>query len=254
MTDLCDIASIYNKNGIIEPKVKKNFGQLKDSYINCLFKGKYKFIEDHFPKFINDSVEQIIDKICMFIENSNKFYVDFQKRSNKNILNEYGFIINKNNLLDFYFYISAGCGLDDENRDMSINIQARQTTNFIINNYPTNKIKNYILHATILDLKKLHPKKYKNIKNFKELYQKFDINKWYKISGEILKEAKLQLKQDKEIFINDFFSSFNGKINMKTLPNSINYYLQFVSKFYNKYQIKKEVERKLKEKKIKYSL
>ena len=249
MTELCDIAVIYTKSGNIESKVKKNFGELKDSNINCLFEEKYKFIEDYFPKFINDSAEKIIDKICMFIENYDKFYIDFTKRKDKNILNEYGFIINKNNLLDFYFYVDI-----IGNKNVEINEEVNKIANFIINDYPTNKIKNYILNVTILDLKKLHPKKYEKIKNFKELYQQFDVNKLYKISGEILKEVKLQLKKEREIFTNQFFSYFDGKINMKTLPNSINYYLQFISKFYNKNHIKKEIERKLKKKKIKYSL
>ena len=41
---------------------------------------------------------------------------------------------------------------------------------------------------------------------------------------------------------------------MDILPNSISYYLKFISKFYNKNHIKIEVERKLKKKKIKYKL
>ena len=75
----------------------------------------------------------------------------------------------------------------DNNKNTKYHGDARKTIIYLINNLNINKIKNYLIFEYILNEKESNPKKYKNIKNFKELYKLFDIEV---ISKDILKMLK----------------------------------------------------------------
>ena len=279
------------KNGNFNRIIKKKFELLKNSEIYCLFNGQYKFIETFFPKFIGDSIEEIIKKICLFIKESDNFYYIFNpldinvineinlKKVKKN---EYGYIINKNNLFDFFFY-NGTCDLYKKNKEINSKNTLNNTLNNknffkqfdkktisdviidFIKNININKIKNSLIFMYIRIKQYENPKKYKNIKNFKELYKLFDIEVISKDILKMLKKIKINMNEDKKIFkkeIKELGFNDNESINkfiikkmvLKKLPNSINYYLKFVDDFYNKKYIKQEVKKILDKQKIKYKI
>lgn len=288
------------ENGNLNRIVKKNFGLLRNSEIYCLLNGQYKFIETMFPKFIGDTVEEIIEKICLFIKKSDNFYYIFNPleidvtnkiRIRKLEKNENGYIINKNNLVDFFFYYSlqntSHKNLEKKSKkekicnyslisedDIVISEDDAEAMDevmddvekFLINNVNLKKIKNYLIFNYISFVKKnYNPKKYKNIKNFNELYKLFDIKVISEKVNKMLKIIKKNLKEEKKIFEKEFnkielndIESVNKfiikKMELKKLPNRINYYLKFVDDFYNKKYIRDEVKKILDKQKIKYKI
>jgi hypothetical protein len=282
---------IYTENGNFNRIIKKNYKLLKNSEIFCLFNGQYKFIETYFPKFIGDSIEQIIEKICLFIKESDNFYyILFNIKNDKNNIdknatdkNEYVFIINKNNLIDFYYYLDQIIHPEEENSESRIkNIpnsefkyfdldtkMLKTVEKFLINDVNLKKIKNYSIFSYILIQQYENPKKYKNIKNFKELYKLFDIEVISKNINEILKMMKKRINNEKNMFKKEYgyvVGDFkNNKIKIfkffqrcpkvdKNLSKSINYYLNYVDNFYNKKYIRDEVKKILDKQKIKYKI
>ena len=270
------------KNGNFNRIIKKNFGLLKNSEIYCLFYNQYKFIDTVFPKFIGDSIEEIIKKICLFIKESDNFYFLFDsfKINAINVIslkimkkNEYGYIINKNNLFDFfflYFLINDKelSGIDIKkitNSNWKYHGNSKKVIIDLINNLNINKIKNNLIFEYIGKKNESNPKKYKNIKNFKELYKLFDIEVISKGILKMIKEVKISINDKKKKFkkkINELGFNDNESINkliiknmgLKKLPNSINYYLKFVDDYYNKKYIKQEVKKILDKQKIKYKI
>lgn len=288
---ICD-KFFLTENGNLNRIIKKNFRLLEDSEIFCLFNGKYKFIETFFPKFICNTLEEIIEKICLFIKESDNFYCIFnplkidvtnEVRIKQLKKNEYGYIINKNNLVDFIFYYS----LQNTSRQNLVNKSNKEKIHnysliseedveamdevmddvekFLMNDVNLKKIRGYLILNYILFIKKnYNPKKYKNIKNFNELYKLFDIKVISEKVNKILKIIKKNLKEEKKIFekildeeLGDVKSIDNfivKELKLKKVSNSINYYLKFVDDFYNKKYIKDEVKKILDKQKIKYKL
>jgi hypothetical protein len=260
--NLCDIATIYNKYGCIDPYIKKNYNKLKNNPIYCIFNNKSKFMEGFFPNFIGDSIDEIINKICMFIEKSSNFNIIFIKTYEnflQNLLDENVVIINKMYLNDFYIFQYIVNNLPYFYTYKNINKNNSQELlktifYYLINNISINKIKNYVLNTEIIRIENKKKNKYKNINNFKELYKQinlneFNINEKYKFIGKEIKYMK-KIYHDikKNIDENEIRKYYN--FNMKNLPKNINFYLKYIPPYYNKDYIKKNVETILKNKNI----
>lgn len=263
------------KSGNITKVFKDNYKLFRDYELNCLLNDNRKFISCLiFPNFIGRDFNEIIDYICYFINNKDNLYYSIKKNSIENNL-KYNKItlFKKKNYNYFHFY--ASFSEEKEKRiniteiikkyfgDLTENEGIEAIKNVFINNN-LNYCKNffrYIIYDNIY-------KEYKNIlfkevKNFKELYDIIENSKQFKNRiknideiAKILKkiidtEIKNNLKELREKKI-DLFNE--GSKYFKKIPNSISFYLQYLPEYFNKSYLKKELIKKLKENKIKYKL
>lgn len=263
----------FTKSGNITKVFKDNYKLFRDYELNCLLNDNRKFIYGLiFPNFIGRDFNEIIDYICYFINNKDNLYYNIKKNSIENNL-KYNKItlLKKKNYNYFYFYISIR-----EEKDINITEIIKKNFGDLIENEGIKYIKKEFINNNLSYCKNFFRyiiydniyKEYKNIlfkevKNFKELYDIIENSKQFKNkikkidkTAKILKkiidtEIKKNLKELHEKKL-DLFNE--GSKYFKKIPNNISFYLQYLPEYFNKSYVKKELIKKLKENKIKYKL
>jgi hypothetical protein len=273
MSNKCD-KFLYTEKGNIIKEFRNDFSKLRDNELNCFLDDKRKFVRIYFPGLIGYDVEKIIDKICMFISNSEEFYylpglkINEKNRKNINIT-----LVSKKTLIYYKFYLNILSNINLKNYkniDEYIDKDIKYNVFFelLINN-SKNFIKNNIIHYKF---KRCYKNDYikKKINNFYELYKEIynlyepNIKKInedsIKFKGQINKDMSKYVKEMSKYSFEELnnFKGLKGKkiINykLKRIHDSVSFYLKYIPEYYDKEYVRKEVIKKLRKKKIKYKL
>jgi len=232
----------------------------KDIDIYCVFMGNLRFGDTHFPNFMGDSVEKIIDKIVMFITNHKKVYYHILYKDKE--VTKFIFV-NEDGLLSYYFMKNikkitqkqnkiGGSTTKQEqyyikviNDDLNISeallqivLQGNNLTviktrlmmfyvQYHLNDKVKNKFDNY------RDAYKYVFKKYGNPTKFFERYARYV----RKVILDNFNEFKANTKLTNDEIVK--------KMKLKRVSGSLNHYLNLVPSYYNKIYIRKAVENKL---------
>ena len=257
--DICN-KHLYTINGNVNSYYKTNFNMYKDIDIYCVFMGNLRFGDTHFPNFLGDSVEKIVDKIIMFITNHKKVYYTIlykDKEFTKLVL------INENGLLAYYFdeYVNKiskkknkiggaitkedqyymkviGSSFDFLGALKQIVLQGNNITviktklmMFYVEYHLDNKIKDKFNNYR--EAYKYVFEKYGNPTKFFERYAKY--------VRKVILDNFNEFKTNTKLTNSDIIK----KLKLKRLSGSLNYYINLVPSYYNKTYIRKAVEKKL---------
>lgn len=273
MNNKCD-KFLYTEKGNIIKEFRNDFSKLRDNELNCFLNGKRKFVRIYFPGLIGYDVKKIIDKICMFISNSEDFYylpgLKINEKNKKNINIK---LVSKKKFIYYKFFSKILSNINLKNYK---NINEYLNENFnkdilfdLLINKSKDFIKNNIIHIKFHACYKQDGIK-KKVKNFYELYKEI-YNLYEPNIKKINKDCinfKRQINKDMSKYVKEMgkysfeeLNNFRGlkgnkiiNFKLKRIPDSVSFYLKYIPEYYDKEYVRKEVIKKLREKKIKYKL
>lgn len=252
---------LYTINGSVNNYYKTNFNMYKDIDIYCVFMGNLKFGDTHFPNFMGDSVEKIIDKIVMFITNHKKVYYDILYKDKE--VTKFIFI-NEDGLLGYYFMKNIKKIIQKKNKigGAAITKQEQYYKKVINNDFKILKTLFQIVlqgnNLTVIKTKlmmfyvnyHLNNKVKNKFDNYREAY-KYVFKKYgnpsnfFKRYAKHIRKATLDNFKDFKSITKITNKEIVKKMKLKRVSGSLNHYLNLVPSYYNKTYIRKAVEKKL---------